>query len=57
MTEKESYFFKAAIAILQDVCPKYKELYLCLRNEDDSNCCFECWLNVLELIGNDKIKY
>jgi len=56
LTEKESAFLQCAHMILADQCPPDRKHYLCMKQEDDTGDCAQCWSNFLWGIGSDEIK-
>ena len=47
MTRKEHVFRQCARMILYDQCPPDRKHYLCMKQEDDTGACTQCWENYL----------
>lgn len=47
MTVKEAAFSHCALMILNDQCPPDRRHYLCMREEDDTADCTQCWSNYI----------
>lgn len=47
VTSKTYALYKCARMILDDQCPPEREHYLCMKQEDDTGACTQCWDNYL----------
>lgn len=56
LTHKEHEFLQCAHMILADQCPPDRKHYLCMKQEDDTGDCTQCWSNYLWGIGTGAIE-
>ncbi len=56
LTQKESAFLQCAYMILADQCPPERKHYLCMKQEDDTGDCAQCWSNYLYGLGTGNIE-
>ncbi len=64
MTKKEDAMHTCARMILYDQCPPDRKYYLCMKQEDDTGACAQCWENYMwdlaggavELLSEDRRK-
>ena len=55
-TKKENDLWQCAFMILRDECPPEREHYLCMKGEDDSPDCAQCWGDYLWGVGAGTIE-